>query len=151
MLLGPRLMKTKAVLLVFLGIVTADPFAGEAPASAPVFNCYQPSPAAGRSEYRAIRAPPGCRPAPGLALSRATPGSTDGRYSRPPTKTLIWNADELRRLERYGFRPLVLAYNEPRFLFDFHSAAGFWAPASWPDERRAASKWFHQWSELTVR
>jgi len=32
----------------------------------------------------------------------------------PADKTMIWSPEESRQLERCGFRPLVLAYNEPR-------------------------------------
>jgi hypothetical protein len=69
----------------------------------------------------------------------------------PADKTLVWTAEELRSLERYGFRPIVLAYNEPRFLFDFHSAGGLLGHLQVGLTSAGASKWFHQWSELTVR
>lgn len=69
----------------------------------------------------------------------------------PADKTLVWTADELPKLERCGFRPLVLAYNEPRFLFDFHSAGGLLGHLQVGLTGIGASKWFHEWSELTVR
>ena len=69
----------------------------------------------------------------------------------PADKTMIWNTRELQRMERCGFRPLVLAYNEPRFLFDFHSAGGLLGHLQIGLSTTGASKWFHQWSDLTVR
>ena len=69
----------------------------------------------------------------------------------PADKTLVWTADELPKLERCGFRPLVLAYNEPRFLFDFHSAGGLLGHLYVGLTSVGASKWFHEWSELNVR
>ncbi|MBI3852068.1 MAG: DUF4450 domain-containing protein [Verrucomicrobia bacterium] len=99
----------------------------------------------------------------GTGYSRGpTPGSRIGmvdgnaRLHRrplfpPADKTMIWSPDELRKLERYGFRPLVLAYNEPRFLFDFHSAGGLLGHLQIGLSTTGASKWFHQWSDLHVR
>jgi len=69
----------------------------------------------------------------------------------PADKTLVWTAEELAKLERCGFRPLVLAYNEPRFLFDFHSAGGLLGHLQVGLTSGGASKWFHQWSDITVR
>ena len=56
-------------------------------------------------------------------------GQEDPRLHRrplypPADKTLLWDKQECERLARVGFRPLVLAYNEPRFLFDLHAAGG---------------------------
>jgi len=68
----------------------------------------------------------------------------------PADKSLIWNERERERMIRFGYRPLVLAYNEPRFLFDFHSAGGLlghlYAGLNCGDN----SKWFHQWANLEV-
>jgi len=69
----------------------------------------------------------------------------------PADKTMIWRPEELRKLERCGFRPLVLAYNEPRFLFDFHSAGGLLGHLQIGLSTVDAAKWFHHWSELDVR
>ena len=107
-----------------LAFVTAGLVAQGGPAPAPVFNCYQPI--AGGWEIKISGDPSAPRPPAGSRI-----GVVDGnaRLHRrplfpPADKTLVWTADELKSLERYGFRPLVLAYNEPRFLFDFHSAGG---------------------------
>jgi len=69
----------------------------------------------------------------------------------PADKTMIWSAEELQQLERCRFRPLVLAYNEPRILFDFHSAGGLLGHLQIGLSAPGASKWLHQWSELSVR
>ncbi len=42
----------------------------------------------------------------------------------PADRSLLWDEAELQRLERVSFRPLVLAYNAPRFVFDLHFAGG---------------------------
>jgi hypothetical protein len=119
--------------------------------AATVLNCYQP--VDGGWE---IRIPPrntAPQPAPGSGI-----GVVEGnaRLHRrplfpPADKAMIWAPDELKRLERCSFRPLVLAYNEPRFLFDFHSAGGLQGHLQVGLTTAGASKWFHQWSELHVR
>jgi hypothetical protein len=117
-----------------------------------VFNCYQPI--AGGWE---IKIPRGDTLAPRLPIgSRIGVVEGNARLHRrplfpPADKSLVWSPDELRSLERCGFRPLVLAYNEPRFLFDFHSAGGLLGHLQVGLTSAGASKWFHQWSELTVR
>ena len=67
-------------------------------------------------------------------------------------RTMLFTPEELTKLDRVPFRPIVLAYNEPRFLFDFHSAGGLLGHLMLgllgPD---GSSKWFHQWSEIEVR
>ena len=134
-----------------LAFVTAGLVAQGGPAPAPVFNCYQPI--AGGWEIKISGDPSAPRPPAGSRI-----GVVDGnaRLHRrplfpPADKTLVWTADELKSLERYGFRPLVLAYNEPRFLFDFHSAGGLLGHLQIGLTSAGASKWFHRWSELTVR
>ena len=70
----------------------------------------------------------------------------------PAEKSLIWTDDELAKSARVTFRPLVLAYTAPRFLFDYHSAGGLLghlrlglAPPS------GEGRWFHDWSRIDVR
>ena len=116
-----------------------------------MFNCYQPIP--GGWEIRIPSDPNAPRPLPG---SRIGVVEGNARLHRrplfpPADKTLVRTAGELKSLERYGFRPLVLAYNEPRFLFDFHSAGGLLGHLQIGLTSEGASKWFHQWSDLTVR
>ena len=70
----------------------------------------------------------------------------------PADRSMIFTPDQLTRIERIGFRPLVLAYAGPRFLFDFHSAGGLlghlYCGLIAPDGN--TSKWFHQWAEIDV-
>ena len=70
----------------------------------------------------------------------------------PAEKSLVWTEAERAKFPQCGFRPMVLAYNEPRFLFDFHSGGGLLGHlfiGLTTDD--GTSKWFHQWSELRVR
>lgn len=127
----------------------AGPVFGAEP---PTANCY--TPIAGGWQIRLTKNPQEPRPAPESAIGIV---QDDGRLHRrplypPADKTLIWDEQEREKLERYGFRPLILAYNEPRFLFDFHSAGGLlghlFIGLSLQD---GPSAWFHQWSEIDVR
>ncbi|MCX6916343.1 MAG: DUF4450 domain-containing protein, partial [Verrucomicrobia bacterium] len=134
-----------------LAFVTAGLVAQGGPVPAPVSNCYQPIP--GGWEIRIPSDPSAPKPS---ATSRIGVVEGNARLHRrplfpPADKTLVWTDDELKSLERYGFRPLVLAYNEPRFLFDFHSAGGLLGHLQIGLTSAGASKWFHRWSELTVR
>lgn len=81
--------------------------------------------------------------------------SDSGRLHRrplfpPADRTLLFTPDELAQLDRCPFRPLVLAYNEPRFLFDYHSAGGLLGHLLIGMTTPQASKWFHQWRDLDV-
>ncbi|MCL4692817.1 MAG: DUF4450 domain-containing protein, partial [Candidatus Hydrogenedentes bacterium] len=69
----------------------------------------------------------------------------------PADRSLIWNEEERVKLQRCGFRPLVLAYMEPRFLFDFHSAGGLLGHLRVGLVGKESSKWFHDWLEIDVR
>ncbi|MBI4557555.1 MAG: DUF4450 domain-containing protein [Candidatus Hydrogenedentes bacterium] len=66
----------------------------------------------------------------------------------PAGRGLIWSAEQLEKIPRCSFRPLVLAYNEPRFLFDYHSAGGLLGHLFIGVTNGAASKWLHDWSEI---
>lgn len=69
----------------------------------------------------------------------------------PADKSLVWNETEREKIARFGFRPLVLAYNEPRFLFDYHSAGGLLGHLFMGLVLKDGSgKWFHQWSDIAV-
>lgn len=68
----------------------------------------------------------------------------------PADKSLIWNEAEQAKIQRCGFRPLVLAYNAPRFLFDFHSAGGLLGHLFLGLVQGEQGKWFHQWREIDV-
>lgn len=70
----------------------------------------------------------------------------------PADKSLIWTEEECGKFPQCGFRPLVLAYNEPRFLFDFHSAGGLLGHLQIGlTLENGTSKWFHQWADLKIR
>jgi len=68
----------------------------------------------------------------------------------PADKSLLWSPDQLEKIQRCGFRPLVVAYHEPRFLFDFHSAGGLLGHLFVGLGGQGESKWFHEWSEIQV-
>lgn len=97
-------------------------------------------------------------PQPGSGIGVIAPNdaySGNGRLHRrplypPADRSLLFTPDELAQLERCPFRPLVLAYNEPRFLFDFHSAGGLLGHLYIGLTTPNASKWFHQWRDLDV-
>src|SRR3989304_4283666 len=61
-------------------------------------------------------------------LEKRPPRDDPRRHRRPlyppADRTMVWTSEELARLSRLTFRPLVLAYNAPRFAFDFHHAGG---------------------------
>lgn len=69
----------------------------------------------------------------------------------PADRALLFSSEELGALERSPFRPLVLAYNEPRFLFDYHSAGGLlghlYLGLVLAD---GTGKWLHEWSDIDV-
>jgi len=101
------------------------------------------------------------RISPGDAAAALEPGSRIGvvqddphlhrRPLFPPAdKTLLWDAAQLEQIQRCAFRPLVLAYNVPRFLFDFHSAGGLLGHLFIGVTCGEESKWFHDWSEIEV-
>ncbi len=137
-----------------LGATLAAALAGAAAlrgatAPGPEANCYLP--VEGGWEIRIMEgAPP---PAAGRRLGEVLDQARLHRRPLypPADKSLIWTPAELAKLERCGFRPLVLAYNEPRFLFDFHSAGGLLGHLRAGLVRGSAAKWFHQWSGLRVR
>jgi len=127
-------------------------------APATTFNCYQPVPGGWEIHLTGDTNAPHGNPVTqiGAVAADAAYGNNPRLHRRPlyPScdRAMIFNPDELRQLERVTFRPLVLAYNEPRFLFDYHSAGGLLGHLMvglMAEDGR--SKWFHQWSEITVR
>ena len=93
------------------------------------------------------------RPAPGSAIGVV---EGDCRVHRrplypPADRSLLWTPEQLAQIPRSSFRPLVVAYNEPRFLFDYHAAGGAMGHLFIGVTRGEASKWLHQWSEIDVR
>jgi len=69
----------------------------------------------------------------------------------PADKSLLWNETEREKLALFGFRPLVLAYNEPRFLFDMHSAGGLAGHLFVGLVKEdGTGKWLHEWPGIEV-
>ena len=68
----------------------------------------------------------------------------------PADKAQVWTEAEQSKLVRCGFRPLVVAYLEPRFLFDFHSAGGLLGHLYVGLVQGEQGKWLHQWETLDV-
>jgi len=68
----------------------------------------------------------------------------------PADRTMIWSPEDLEKIPRCTFRPLVVAYNEPRFLFDYHGAGGLLGHLYIGLVRGDQAKWFHQWSVADV-
>lgn len=114
--------------------------------------CYEPIP--GGWEIRI----PGTATTPTLdPASRIGVVQDNARLHRrplypPADKSLLWNETERAKMPQCGFRPLVVAYNEPRFLFDYHGAGGLLGHlyiglrAGQTD-----GKWLHRWTDLVVR
>src|SRR5262249_18686468 len=127
-------------------------------APSPLYDRYTPIPGGWEIRLTTDKSAPRGDPAKMIGIVSANAGyNGDPRLHRRPLfpgcdRTMLFSADELKKLERVPFRPLVLAYNEPRFLFDFHSAGGLLGHLmiglAAPD---GSSKWFHQWSEILVR
>jgi len=144
-------MNVRCILPPFVALLAAVASLRAESSSATELNCYQP--VEGGWEIRISND----ANAPKLAAGSHI-GAVEGnaRLHRrplfpPADKALVWTAEELPKLERCGFRPLVLAYNEPRFLFDFHSAGGLLGHLYVGLTSAGASKWFHEWSDLNVR
>ena len=141
-------MKPVAMLVIASGLCTIA-LATTAPSDA--INCYIPIQGGWHLRVSGTTADPAPLPESTMGIVQDNPRL----HRRPlfPTadRSLIWNADELQVLQRYGFRPLVVAYVEPRFLFDFHSAGGLLGHLRLGLIKDDAAKWMHDWSELDVR
>ncbi len=92
----------------------------------------------------------------GHAIAGPPSGDNPRQHRRPlyppADKALLWNEAEREKLTLFGFRPLVVAYNEPRFLFDMHSAGGLSGHLIVGIVTESGvAKWLHEWPEITVR
>lgn len=99
--------------------------------------------------------PDGYRPVPGgwrICLKGQVPARLHRRPLYPPAdKSFIWDEAQRKAMAHCGFRPLVVAYIEPRFLFDAHAAGGLMGHLFMGlSLKDGPSKWFHQWDELDV-
>jgi hypothetical protein len=126
-------------------------------AFAAVVDCYEP--VAGGWRIRISGDADAARPEPGSRIGVVAPNaaySGDPRLHRrplypPADRSMVFNDVELAKIERCGFRPLIVAYNEPRFLFDFHSAGGLLGHLRIGlAVDGGASAWFHEWRDLDV-
>lgn len=68
----------------------------------------------------------------------------------PADRAMIWTREELEKIPRSTFRPLIVAYNEPRFLFDFHAAGGLLGHLFVGLAKGDRAKWFHDWREIDL-
>ncbi|MBI5092820.1 MAG: DUF4450 domain-containing protein [Candidatus Hydrogenedentes bacterium] len=116
----------------------------------PLVGCY--TPIDGGWQIRITSDTNAARPKPGSQI-----GVVEGDYRLhrrplypPADRTMVWTEEELKQIPRVSFRPLIVAYNEPRFLFDFHSAGGLLGHLFIGLTQGSNSKWFHQWSEIDV-
>ncbi len=122
-----------------------------------VYDCYEPIPGGWRIRVTANASAP--RGKPGAHIGVVSPDAPSGGNPRlhrrplypPADRSNVFTPEQLAKIERCGFRPLVLAYVEPRFLFDFHSAGGLlgnlYVGLISAD---GTAKWLHRWSELQV-
>ena len=131
--------------------------AASAPA-ATVYDCYAPIQGGWEIHLTGDKAALRGDPARTIGVVSANAGyNGDPRQHRRPLfpgcdRAMLYTAEQLGKLERVPFRPLVLAYNEPRFLFDFHSAGGLLGHLMLGLlSSDGTSKWFHRWSEIDVR
>ena len=90
----------------------------------------------------------------GHAFYRSGQGDNPRLHRRPlyppADKSLVWSEEERGMFPQCGFRPLVLACNEPRFLFDLHSGGGLLGHLQIGVVlKNGASKWFQKWADLT--
>ncbi|HQO33786.1 MAG TPA: DUF4450 domain-containing protein [bacterium] len=115
-------------------------------------NCYVPIEGGWMIRLSGNPTPTQVEPGGNIGVARG-----DARLHRrplypPSDRSLIWTDEQIRRIERVASRPLILAYNEPRFIFDAWTAGGLLGHlfVGLVDEK-GASRWFHQFSEIEVR
>ena len=86
--------------------------------SSDVVNCYLPVEGGLRIS---LRAEPNAAQVKGDSIIGVTKLDPYKRTARrplypPADKSLIWSEQELEKIQRSGFRPLVMAYLRPRFM-----------------------------------
>ena len=138
--------------LVFVSLVAVSSANGSAldPSSTPLTNCYVPIDGGWR-----ILLPENSAGAEIDPSSRIGVPIDDARQHRRPLfpiadRSSIWTEEQLTTIERCAFRPLVVTYNEPRFILDYHSAGGFLGHLYLGLKGEDDGKWLHQWSNLDV-
>ncbi len=159
----------RIILLIALGCLITG-LARNALASEPVVDCYTPIDGGWQIAITDDPAAPRLEPGSQIGVVErgkgvyaeghawAAPASDDNpRLHRrplypPADKDMVWSAEEQAKFPNCSFRPMVLAYNEPRFLFDYHGAGGLLGHlVVGMTGADGASKWFHQWSAIEVR
>ena len=158
----PRRFEWPGVLLaVTLSLVCpaalAQTMAQSRPAGEVVYDCYEPIPGGLRIRLTADSKAKRLDPKGFIGAVRPDqPSAGNPRLHRrplypPADRANVFTPEQLPQIERCGFRPLVLAYGEPRFLFDFHSAGGLLGHLQMGVVLADGSaKWLHQCSELEV-
>ena len=141
-------MNLVAMLLFASSLCTS---AESAVPSPDTINCYMPTEGGWHLRVSGTTADPTLSTESAIGVVQDNPRLHRRPLFPPADRTLIWNAEQLQTIQRYGFRPLVLAYVEPRFLFDFHSAGGLLGHLRLGLVRGDTSKWLHEWSEIDVR
>ena len=137
---------------ILLGLVAVSGVNEPAPdpSSTAPLNCYFPV----GGGWRIVLTEDEARPTPEPPSGMGVPQDDARQHRRPlyppADRTMLWNEEELAALERCGFRPLVLAYNAPRFLFDYHSAGGLLGHLYLGLRGEDGAKWLHKWSGLDV-
>jgi len=65
-------------------------------------------------------------------------------------KALVWDEKQRNNTKDHGLRPLAVAYNQPRFMFDFHTAGGLMGHVWIGFVKDGQGKWFHEWADVNV-
>ena len=121
----------------------------------PDANCYVPVDGGWRISIRGDAPPPNADHCSKIGEVVRDPSCKSVRLNRrplfpPADKSMILAGDDLTKMEKWHFRPLVLAYNEPQFLFDYSAAGGLMGHLFIGLQSGGTSKWLHQWSNITV-
>ncbi len=133
-----------------------DAYAGEKATA--VVDCYEPIPGGWHLQISGDPNAKRLKPGEHIGVISANDAySADPRLHRrplfpPAERSMIFTPAQLAKIERSSFRPLVVAYVGPRFLFDFHSAGGLLGHLylGLVSANGNTGKWFHQWAEVDV-
>jgi hypothetical protein len=70
----------------------------------------------------------------------------------PADLSLVFTPDQMEKIRYVPFRPIVVAYNAPRFVFDYHSLGGVLGHLRLGlVAKDTPGKWLDEWSDLDVR
>jgi hypothetical protein len=139
-------------LLVLFSVcfVSFDDTATAAPPDT-VINCYLPI--EGGWHIRITDDPTKPCLKPGEAIGVAVDPRVHRRALFPPAdRTLVWTKEALAKRERTAFRSLIIAGNEPRFVFDLDIDGGISSHLLLGLRvDQGPSKWLHQFNDIDVR